>query len=82
MAFSSLHGRHSDSTEFRPASVSGNAVWAVNKGCVKGIGKSAPLGPYLPFFYTWEVDVMSGAPAAVLDDEVILKTEARRTEGA
>ena len=44
--------------------------------------EECPLGPYLPFFYTWEVDVMSGAPAAVLDDEVVLKTEARRTEGA
>lgn len=44
--------------------------------------EECPLGPYLPFFNTWEVDVMSGAPAAVLGDELVLKTEARRTEGA
>lgn len=44
--------------------------------------EKCPLGLYLPLFYTWYVDVMSGAPAAVLDDEVVLKTEARRTEGA
>ena len=43
VAFSSLHSRHSDSTEFRPTSVSGNAVLASRKGCVRGTGKSAPL---------------------------------------
>lgn len=44
--------------------------------------EKCPLDRYLPLSYTWYVDVMSGAPAAVLDDEVALKTEARRTGGA
>ena len=31
--------------------------------------EKCPLGLYLPLFYTWYVDVMSGAPEAVLDFE-------------
>lgn len=44
-------------------------LWDSWGGCSKGIGKS-PITTYLPFLPSaFSEDVMSGAPAAILDYE-------------
>lgn len=84
MAFSSFLTIHSHPiTELWPMNISVSALWNFWKGCIKGVGRNDPLVFTFLFPVLWYVDVMSGAPTAILDDEINLRNlvEARKIEG-